>query len=122
MACFPVCCMQRSTHIFALRSFELGSVGSLLPYVKGAANQYFSFASTIFTVTTVGFGVGVGLGGDVGVGVGVGGVVAVGVEVVAVPPPPHAAKRSAAMIANEKNTQDNRAFLAKDDSFLFMFM
>jgi len=84
--------------------------------------EYFSFASTIFTVTTVGVGVGVGLGGDVGVGVAVGGVVAVGVEVVAVPPPPHAVKRSAAIIANEKNTQDNRTFLANDDSFLFMFM
>ena len=82
--------------------------------------EYFSFASTIFTVTTVGFGVGVGLGGDVGVAVAVGGVVAVGVEVVAVPPPPHAAKRSATIIANDKNIQDNRAFLANDDSFIFM--
>jgi hypothetical protein len=81
--------------------------------------EYFSFASTIFTVTTVGVGVGVGLGGDVGVGVGVGGVVAVGVEVAAVAPP-HAAKRSAAIIANEKNAQVNRALLANDDRFLFM--
>lgn len=96
-------------------------VPTLIDSVAGW-KKYFSFASTIFTVTTVGFGVGVGLGSDVGVGVGVGGVVAVGVEVVAVPPPPHAAKRSAAMIANEKNTQDNRDFLAKDDSFFFMFM
>ena len=83
---------------------------------------YFPFTSTILTVTTVAFAVGVGLGSDVGVGVGVGGVVAVGVVVVSVPPPPHAAKRSAAMIGNEKNTQDNRVFLANDDSFLFMFM
>jgi hypothetical protein len=84
--------------------------------------EYFSFASTIFTVTTCGFGVGVGLGCDVGVGVAVGGVVAVGVEVVVVAPPPHAAKRSATTIANEKNTQDNCAFLVIDDSFLFSFM
>jgi len=41
---------------------------------------------------------------------------------VAVPTPPHAANRSATIIANEKNIQDNRAFLAKDDSFLSMFM
>jgi hypothetical protein len=84
--------------------------------------EYFSFASTIFTVTTVGVGVGVGLGGDVGVAVGVGGIVAVGVEVVAAPPPPHAATRSAAMIASEKNTQDNRTRPANDDGFLFIFM
>jgi len=81
---------------------------------------YFSLASMILTMTTVEVGVAVGC--DVAVGVRVGGVVAVGVEVVAVPPPPHAVKRSAAIIANEKNTQDNRAFLANDDSFLFMFM
>jgi len=85
--------------------------------------EYFSFCSTIFTITTVDFGVGVGLGVDVGVGVAVGGVVAVGVEVVAVVPPPHAAKKSTAIIANEKNPQDNFAFLANDDSFLiFMLM
>ncbi len=84
--------------------------------------EYFSFCSTIFTITTVDFGVEVGLGGIVGVGVGVSGVVAVGVGVEAVPPPPHAATRSAAMSANEINTQDNCVFLANDNSFLFKFM
>ncbi len=68
----------------------------------------------------VGFEVGVGLGGDVGVEVAVGGVVAVGVEVVAVAPPPHAAKRSTAAIVKEKNTQDNRTRLTNDDGLLFM--
>ena len=73
--------------------------------------EYFSFASTIFTVTTVGVGVGVGLGGDVGVGVGA--------EVVAVPPP-HAAKSRAAAIASERKTQDNFTRWVKEDRFLFM--
>jgi hypothetical protein len=81
-------------------------------------NEYFSFASTIFTITTVGVGVGVGLGGDVGVGVAVGCVV--GVVVVAVSPPPHAAKSSVATNANEKNAQDNRNRLANDDGYLFI--
>lgn len=82
--------------------------------------EYCSFASTIFTVTTVGVGVGVGLGGDVGVGVAVGAVVAVGVEVAVVPPPPHADNISAAIIANEKNAPNNRALLANNDRYLFM--
>lgn len=73
-------------------------------------------------MTTVGVGVGVGLGGDVGVGVGVGGVVAVGVEVVAVPLPPHAVKRSAAAIANVITNQDKRTLLENVDVFHFMFM
>jgi hypothetical protein len=84
--------------------------------------EYLPFCSTIFTITTSGFGVGVGLGGDVGVGVGGGGVVAVGVVFVAVAPPPHAAKKSTAIIANEKNPQNNFAFLANDDSFLIFMI
>jgi len=84
--------------------------------------EYISFCSTIFTITTTGLGVGVGLGGDVGVGVGVGGVVAVGVEVVADVLPPHAARRSVAMIVNEKNIQGNLVLPANDNGFIFIFM
>ena len=94
-------------------------VPALIESVAGW-KEYLPFVSTIFTMTPVEVGVVVELGGDVGVGVAVGCDVAVGVEVVAVPPPPHAAKRSATIIANDKNIQDNRAFLANDDSFIFM--
>ncbi len=89
-------------------------VPALIESVAGW-KEYIPFASTIFTVTTTGFGVGVGLGGVVGVGVAVGGVVAVGVAVVAVPLPPHAAKRKAAIIASERYAQNNRARLATND-------
>jgi hypothetical protein len=94
-------------------------VPALIESVPGW-KEYTPFVSIIFTVTTFEVGVGVGLGCDVGVGVAVGGVVAVGVEDVAVLLPPHAAKRSAATIANKRNAQNKRARPANDDGYLFM--
>jgi len=82
--------------------------------------EYISFFSTIFTMITVGLGVGVGLGCKVGVGVGVGCEVAAGVEAVVVPPPPHAAKRKAATIASEKNPQSARVRLVNIERYVFI--
>ena len=94
-------------------------VPALIESVAGW-KEYLPFVSTIFTMTPVEVGVVVELGGDVGVGVAVGCDVAVGVEVVAVPPPPHAATSSAATIANERNAQDNRTRLANNDGYRFI--
>jgi hypothetical protein len=60
-------------------------------------------------MTTVGVGVGVGC--DVAVGVGA--------DVVVVPPP-QAAKKRAATVANDRIPQNNRARLAKDVRYVFI--
>jgi hypothetical protein len=77
------------------------------------SKEYFSFFSTIFTIT-------VAAGAEVGavVAVGVGAVVAVGVGVAA-GDPPHAAKRKAATAVNDMTFQNQRVLLAKDNRFVF---